>query len=170
MYKFVALFLLSSVACAADRLTVSDSPFERITMSDNSAETEIKETLQRTAKYFSTENLTDFSMCFLPANRKAVKSEAAFIFAEHKCIMSIEDMHIIEFDEKTAEVAVKYTMNSQEILSSVSLVKDGHQWLIKQENIRKKQNVPCDGGSCGNAVIVEVGNFGGNCQNGQCGM
>lgn len=169
MYKFLFLFLLSSVATAADRLAVSDSPFERITMSDNSDETEIKESLRRTAKYFSTENLTEFSNCFLSSKRKSIRGEAAFIFAEHKCHMSIEDMHIVEFDNKSAVVAVKYTMNSQEIVSAVALVKENDQWLIKQENIRKKQNAPCSGGSCGQAVIVEVGNFGGNCQNGRCG-
>jgi hypothetical protein len=129
---FVSLLLIPSSALCSERIVVYD----------NSAETAIKDRVRTVSEAFDKEDINLFESCFRTSKRKPVRRKAALFFAANHCSMDLEDVHVIEAGEASAEVAVKYRMGSSsgglEIVSVVYMVKEGEFWLIDRESIQSK--------------------------------
>lgn len=127
---FIAACVACSVAFSEDRLRVSD----------NSAETSVKDAIKATARAFDTEDVRAYELCFKESRRPSVRRKAALIFADSKCSMEILDVHVIEVAESSASAAVKYKMagigQPTEVLSEISMIRESDKWVIEKETVR----------------------------------
>lgn len=115
----------------------------RVKMSDNSADTSVKDTIKSLVDSFDSENLDSYSSCFKESVRPRIRRKAAMMFADDDCNMGLVDAHVIELGEESASVAVKYHMGgsscSYEYLSEVFLVKEGGRWVVERESVRSSK-------------------------------
>lgn len=117
---------------------------DRLTMTDNSSSTSIKDVVRNTVRAFDSEDLDSYEACFRESRRSFMRRKAAMAFADDDCSMSLIDVHVIEEGDDSASAAVKYRFGGSScsflILSEVKFVKEEGSWRIDREIVRSKSN------------------------------
>lgn len=110
-----------------------------VEMPDPSAKTSPKQTVEVVCRAFNSEDLDLFEKCFVESRRKTIRRKCAMSFVRQNCSMSVAESHVIEIDEDSAELVVRYLMgehgSQSEFVSTVKFVKSGNEWLIDREVI-----------------------------------
>jgi hypothetical protein len=151
-------------ACGLRETLADDAIPRRLTMTDNSAETGMRDCVKRATEAASKEDLDTFISYFTESQRQSIRRKAAMLFVRHTVSLELTDCHVIEEADTHATLAIKYKAvldeDAFDVVSVLFLEKENDAWKIRREQVvsheqiepacdtTPRQRVACAGGRC----------------------
>ena len=155
---------LSVSACAVRENLADDAIPRRLMMTDNSAETGMRDCVKRATEAASKEDLDTFISYFTESQRQSIRRKAAMLFVRHTVSLELTDCHVVDEAGTHATLAIKYkaVLNDDgfDVVSILHLEKENDVWKIRREQVvsheqiepardtTPRQRVACAGGRC----------------------
>jgi len=151
-------------ACAERENLADDAIPRRLMMTDNSAETGMRDCIQQATEAASNEDLDTFVSYFTESQRQSIRRKAAMLFVRYRVSLDLTDCHVIEEADTHATLAIKYKAVLDEdgfdVVSLLHLEKENDAWKIRREQVvsheqiepardtTPRQRLDCAGGRC----------------------
>lgn len=140
---------------------------ERLRVSAGNRETiELRDQIKAVETAANSEDVDACVECFSERIRKPLRHRIGMLFVKHEISMEILDSHVLEWSERSAQVAVKYraTLSGRtyDVVSILGMIKKDDHWQINKETIHSTHRIDYDRtASCGSACGMKQFQFGG---------